>query len=412
MKARGDCVAPEDLEIELTVLMPCLNEAETLESCILAARSGIERAGVRGEILVADNGSTDSSRDIARRLGARVAEIAERGYGSALRGGIAEARGRFVIMGDADASYDFTDLTPFLERLRAGDGLVMGCRMPRGGGRILPGAMPWKHRWIGNPALSALARFLFRSDISDFHCGIRGFSRSAIQALGLVSSGMEFASEMIIKAVLADLRISEVPVTLSPDKRSRPPHLRSWRDGWRHLRFMLLISPTWLFLVPGLLLGGLGFLAGVRLSLGPLAIGPFGFESNALVVSSMTLLVGAQVALYGVMAHVLAVRTGLLPERPGWRSAFRMFTLERGLLLGASLVAVGVLLVVRVAFRWHLSNLGPLPTAETLRMVVPGATAVTLGAQVLFSSFFLSALGTVVVESPARPETERSEDQA
>ncbi|MHB1045290.1 MAG: glycosyltransferase family 2 protein [Thermoanaerobaculia bacterium] len=405
-------MAHEDLEIELTVLMPCLNEAETLESCILAARTGIERAGVRGEILIADNGSTDASREIARRLGARVAEVAERGYGSALRGGIAEARGRFVIMGDADASYDFTDLTPFLERLRAGDDLVMGCRMPRGGGRILPGAMPWKHRWIGNPVLSALARFLFRSDISDFHCGLRGFSRSAFAALGLVSGGMEFASEMIVKAVLAGLRISEVPVTLSPDKRSRPPHLRSWRDGWRHLRFMLLISPTWLFLVPGLLLAGMGFVAGARLSLGPLVIGPYGFESNALVVSSMTLLVGVQVTLYGVMAHVLAVRTGLLPERSGWRSAFRLFTLERGLLTGSLLVVVGFLLVVRVVVRWHFSDLGPLPTAETMRMVVPGATAVTLGTQVLFSSFFLSALGTTVVESPARPEAEERRGRA
>ena len=241
-------------EIDLTIVLPArrLNEAETLAHCLGKARLGLERSGLCGEILVADNGSTDGSVQIAQEAGVRLVHISAKGYGNALRGGIAAARGRWIIMGDADASYDFSELGPFLEKLRAGCDLVMGCRLPSGGGRILPGAMSWKNRWIGNPALSCLGRLLFRTPIHDFHCGLRAFSREACLRMNLVTSGMEFASEMVMKATLLRLRVAEVPITLHPDGRSRPPHLRPWRDGWRHLRFMLIYSPRWLFLAPGL----------------------------------------------------------------------------------------------------------------------------------------------------------------
>lgn len=372
--------------------MPCLDEAETVASCIRAARSGIAAVGAAGEVLVADNGSRDGSPEIAAREGARVIRVAEKGYGSALRAGIEAAHGRWIVMGDADDSYDFSDLVPFIERLRSGSDLVMGCRMPRGGGRVLPGAMPWLHRWLGNPVLSFLGRLLFQTPVQDFHCGLRAFSRDAISRIGLRTTGMEFASEMVIKASLAGLRISEVPVTLRPDGRSRRPHLRSWRDGWRHLRFMLLFSPRWLFLVPGLVLAFLGLAIGLRLMAGPVLVGRLRFDTNTLLVCSMATLVGLQLCFFGLFTRIFAIQSGLLPDA-GLSTRFgRYFTLERGVAAAFLVIALGVGLMVRAIVAWANVGFGEMSYPDSLRMVIPAVTLITVGVQVVFSSFFLSVL--------------------
>jgi glycosyltransferase involved in cell wall biosynthesis len=381
------------MSVEVTVLMPCLNEAETLAGCIRTARAALAALGIRGEVLIADNGSTDGSPAIAEREGARVVRVSERGYGCALRGGLEAACGTWVIMGDADGSYDFGELPAFLARLRAGADLVMGCRMPAGGGRIQRGAMPWKHRWIGNPILSFLGRFLFRSGITDFHCGLRAIRRDAVAGLSLRSSGMEFASEMVIKAVLAGLRVEQVPITLWPDGRTRAPHLRSWRDGWRHLRFMLLFSPRWLFLVPGLTLAALGGALGLRLWSGPLRIGRVGFDTNTLLVCSVATIVGVQLCSFGFFARVFAAREGFLPFGERYTNLFRVFNLERGLAVGAAILAAGLALLVRAVMLWRAVDFGALPYSEGLRLVIPAITFITIGTQVVFSSFLLSLLG-------------------
>ena len=290
--------------IELTILMPCLNEAETLAACIQKARQGLDRAGVRGEILVADNGSTDGSVAIAEKLGARVVHVREKGYGSALRGGIEAALGQWIVLGDADDSYDFSHMEGFLQKFREGYELVMGCRLPGGGGTIIPGAMPWKNRWIGNPALSFVGRLFFKCPARDFHCGLRGVTKAAYKKMELKTTGMEFASEMVIKATLRSLRIAEVPVTLHPDGRSRPPHLKPWRDGWRHLRFMLLFSPRWLFTWPGLALLVIGLALAVPLSIGPIRIGQVQFDTNTLLVAGMMTIVGFQVLFFGLFTKL------------------------------------------------------------------------------------------------------------
>ena len=318
--------------MEVTILMPCLNEAETLADCIAAAQRGLANAGVEGEILIADNGSIDGSQDIARVLGARVVDVPEKGYGNALRTGMEAAHGRFLIMGDSDLSYDFAEIKPFVEKLRAGADLVMGCRMPRGGGKIIPGAMPWKHRWIGNPALTFIGRLLFRCPAHDFHCGLRALSKEAFLKLDLRTTGMEFASEMVIKASLRGLRIEEVPITLHKDGRSRPPHLRSWRDGWRHLRFMLLFSPRWLLLYPGLLMllaGGVFF---ARLMIGPIAVKGVNFDLNTLEIASLLVQFGYQMVLLAGFVRIFAYTRGFLPPNHILSRAFSFFTLEKGLL--------------------------------------------------------------------------------
>lgn len=381
---------PSGEELELTVLMPCLDEAETLEVCIAKARSSIERNGIRGEVLIADNGSTDGSQEIARRSGARVVEVPVRGYGGALQGGIEAARGRYVIMGDADDSYDFSDLLPFVEKLREGYELVMGNRF-RGG--IAKGAMPPLHRYLGNPVLTGIGRLFFRSPSGDFHCGLRGFRRDSVQRLGLQTTGMEFASEMVVKATLMGLRIAEVPTTLSPDGRSRPPHLRSWRDGWRHLRFLLLFSPRWLFLYPGLALMAIGLAAGVAILPGPVQIGGFHFDVNTLLYAAAAVFIGFQSVVFSVFTKIYGVNEGLLPPNPQLDRLFGRIQLETGLAVGIALVVFGLGASVFAVAGWGAASFGELDPQQTLRLIVPAVLSLTLGFQAILSSFFLSVLG-------------------
>jgi glycosyltransferase involved in cell wall biosynthesis len=378
---------------EVTVLMPCLNEAETLAGCIAAARAGLAAAGVEGEILIADNGSTDGSQEIATKLGACVVPVPARGYGNALRGGMTAARGRFLIMGDADMSYDFSKIAPFIEKLRAGADLVMGCRMPRGGGTIMPKAMPWKHQWIGNPVLTFIGRLLFKCPSQDFHCGLRGLTKAAFLKMDLRTTGMEFASEMVIKASLNQLVIREVPITLHKDGRSRPPHLRSWRDGWRHLRFMLLFSPKWLLLYPGiltLLVGGLAFL---RLLAGPIIAGEINFDLNTLEVAGLVFIFGYQMILFACFARIYAFTHGLLPPSRELTRAFKIFTLEKGLIGGCVLVLAGFGVIASVLLGWAAKGYGDLNPQDATRAVIAGRTLASLGFQTVLFSLIFSYLG-------------------
>ena len=380
--------------VELTILMPCLNEAETLARCIESARLGIQRAGVRGEILIADNGSTDGSQAIAEKSGARVVTVAEKGYGSALRGGVQAAAGKWILMGDADDSYDFSEADRFVKKFREGFELVMGCRLPVGGGAILPGAMPWKNRWLGNPVLSFIGRLFFKCPAHDFHSGLRGFTKAAFEKMDLQTTGMEFASEMVIKSTLKGLNISEVPVTLRPDGRSRPPHLKPWRDGWRHLRFMLLFSPRWLFLVPGIFLSLLGVVFAARLSFGNFQIGGVLFNVGTLAVACMTITIGFQLVAFAFFVKVFAIAEGLLPDDPKLTRVFKVFTLEKGILLGLAVLLAGAVLLARSVWIWKQADYGMLPsTEENLRRLIPTVTLIVLGIQTIFSSFFMSALG-------------------
>ncbi|HTV63633.1 MAG TPA: glycosyltransferase family 2 protein [Verrucomicrobiae bacterium] len=374
--------------------MPCLNEAETLARCIEKAKIGIQKSGVSGEVLVADNGSADGSPAIAEKQGARVVAIAEKGYGSALIGGSRAARGRWILMGDADDSYDFSEADRFVKKFQEGFELVMGCRLPVGGGAILPGAMPWKNRWLGNPILSFIGRLFFKCPAHDFHCGLRGFTRDAFEKLDLQTTGMEFASEMVIKATLKKLKIAEVPVTLSKDGRSRPPHLKPWRDGWRHLRFMLLFSPRWLFLFPGMALCLLGLAVSLPLSCGNFQIGAVKFNVGTLAVSCMTVIIGFQLVAFAFFTKVFAIAEGLLPEDPKLARVLKIFTLEKGIILGVFVLLAGIALLARAVWIWKQANYGILPsTEENMRRLIPAVTLVVLGIQGIFSSFFMSALG-------------------
>lgn len=377
-------------ETELSVLMPCLNEAETLATCIRKAQQALRDLNVSGEVIIADNGSTDGSPEIAERLGARVVHVAEKGYGSALRGGIAAARGKYIIMGDADDSYDFTNLGPFLENLRAGYELVMGNRFKGG---IEPAAMPPLHRYLGNPVLTGIGRLFFRSPCGDFHCGLRGFSKTAIESLDLRTTGMEFASETVVKASLRQLRITEVPTTLSLDGRSRKPHLRSWRDGWRHLRFLLLYSPRWLFLYPGLLLMLIGALVSGWLLVGPRVVDGITFDVHTLLYAALAIIVGYQTVNFAVFTKVFGITEGLLPEDPRLSVLFRHITLETGLIAGVLLFFGGLGMSVYALSDWRAHSFGPLDPSSTLRLVIPAATLIMLGLQTILSSFFLSILG-------------------
>ncbi len=376
--------------MELTVVLPCLNEAETLAVCIRKAKASIAGLGIDGEVVIADNGSTDGSQDIARAEGARVVDVPIRGYGAALTAGIADAKGEFVIMGDADDSYDLSNLGPFVEALRGGADLVMGNRFAGG---IEPGAMPALHRYLGNPVLTAVGRILFRSPVKDFHCGLRGFRREAILELDLRTTGMEFASEMVVKATLNKLNIVEVPTTLSPDGRSRAPHLRTWRDGWRHLRFLLLYSPRWLFLYPGMILFLVGLVLGGVLLTGPIQIGEHALDVSALVYSMAAVLIGFQAILFAAFSRAFVANEGLMPPSPGMQKAFKILNLERGLIIGLLLLIVGIGLAIYGFIHWSSSDFGALDARDAVRLAVPAATLSVLGFETIMGSFFLSVLG-------------------
>ena len=376
--------------IEVSVVMPCLNEAETLERCILAAQKALEDANIKGEVIVADNGSTDGSQEIAARLGAQIVPVAARGYGSALMGGISAATGKYIVMGDADASYDFSHIPHFLKELRAGNDLVMGNRF-RGG--ILPGAMPPLHKYLGNPALTRIGRLFFGGSCGDFYCGMRGFSKQAYERMDLRTTGMEFATEMVVKANLLGMKIGEVPTTLSPDGRTRPPHLRTWRDGWRTLRFFLLYSPRWLFLYPGFVLMLVGCVVGAWLLPGPRKVGAVTFDVHTMLYAAIAVLLGFQAIAFAVFTKFFAISEGLLPPDPALERFFRSISLEIGLVLGTILTLAGFgasLYAVRV---WEVHSFGPLDFSQTLRIVIPAVLCLTLGVQTIFSSFFLSVLG-------------------
>lgn len=395
-----DADPPPDQPL-LTIVIPCLNEAETLERCIEKARAGLADAGVPGEIVIADNGSTDGSDAIAERCGARVVRIQAKGYGNALRAGIRAARGAWIVMGDADDSYDFSRLRGFAEKLAQGYDLVMGCRLPSGGGTILPGAMPWKNRWIGNPSLSLLGRILFRTPIRDFHCGLRAFTREAFERMDLRTTGMEFASEMVMKASLWGMKVSEVPITLHPDGRSRPPHLRPWRDGWRHLRFMLLYSPRWLFLAPGLAAGVPAALLLAALAVDNIQIGGAELEIGAMLVAAMVLFVAFQLVTFAVGTKAFAVAQGLVPDDPSFHRVLRFASLERGIALGFVLLVVGTAVLCWRIAAWASVGFGHLSYTDHLRPLIVAATLIVLGTQTISSAFFLSALG--LAAHPAEP---------
>ena len=376
--------------VEVSIVMPCLNEAETLATCIRQAQAAIHERNLAAEIIVADNGSTDGSQLIARELGARVIEVARRGYGSALLGGIAAARGEFVIMGDADASYDFGAIGSIVDKLHSGNDLVMGNRFAGG---IKAGAMVWSHRWVGNPVLTSISRIFFNTHVGDVHCGLRGFRKSAIDSLRLRATGMEFASEMVIKASLRRLRIAEVPVTLSPDGRSRPPHLRTWRDGWRHLRFMLLFSPRWLFLYPGLVILGTSVAVGALLETGPKRIGGTTLDIHTLLLAGFASLIGYQLIVFAVFTKVYAVQRGFHPPNPTYDAVFRYVSLETGLAIGSLMTLAGVAGIVIAVASWGAVGFGALDPRLTMREVIPAAVLLTLGVQTVFASFLLSILG-------------------
>lgn len=380
-------------QLELSVVMPCLNEADTLARCIETAQRSLADGGIRGEVIVADNGSTDGSPAIAEEAGAHVIHVPEKGYGSALMGGIAAARGRFVVMADADESYDFAEIPRFVERLRRGDELVQGCRLESGGGRILPGAMPLMHRRIGNPLFSWIARRWFGAPIHDVYCGMRGFTKELYMRLGQRCTGMEFATEMIVKASLRKARIAEVPITLHPDgRRAHSPHLRTFRDGWRTLRFFLLFSPRWLFLVPGASLIALGLL-GFGLIMPGLRIGHVAFDAHTLLFASLALICGYQSVLFAIFTKSFAMAEGLLPDDERVTRLFRLVNLERGVVLGGLATVAGSLLLLGAINQWRIAGFGGLDYSRTMRWVIPGVTLTALGFQTILSSFFLSILG-------------------
>jgi glycosyltransferase involved in cell wall biosynthesis len=386
------------LGCELTILIPCLNESDTVGICIDKARAFLEREMISGEVVVADNGSTDGSRDIAMRHGARVVEIEQKGYGSALLGGIAAARGRYVIMGDADDSYDFTALMPFVEALRQGNHLVMGNRFKGG---IRAGAMPLLHRYLGNPVLTGIGRLFFKSPVGDFHCGLRGFDRCAILNLELRATGMEFASEMIVKASLGGLRIAEVPTTLSPDGRNHPPHLRSWRDGWRHLRFLLLFSPRWLFLYPGLLL----FVVGLGLLLwllpGPRLLVGVNLDIHTMLFGAAATILGFQSVSFAVFAKMYGMSAGFLGANDRLSGLLGSFTLEMGLVIGTLVFAGGLIGSVTAIYVWGSGDFGDLVPSSMMRIIIPSVTGMVVGAQLALSAFLLSVLRIPIRQGPS-----------
>ena len=393
--------------MELTVVMPCLNEAETVTTCVRKAMGFLASSGISGEVLVADNGSTDGSQALATEAGARVVPVSEKGYGNALMGGIIAARGKYIIMGDADDSYDFTNLMPFVDELRKGADLVMGNRFAGG---IAPGAMPPLHRYLGNPVLSFVGRLFFHSKIGDFHCGLRGFSRDSVMALNLQATGMEFASELVVKAALYGQHVTEVPTTLAKDGRSRPPHLHTWRDGWRHLRFLLLFSPRWLFFLPGLALLIAGLAIGAVVAPHPFRVGTVTFDVDTLVAASAMVVIGFQAVLFWLFTQVYAGSEGFLPEEPKVQRLLAKLSLERGLLLGAAIGAAGLAGLIFSVLYWNGQKFSHLNYEHSLRLMIPSVTALIVSCQVILGTFFLSILGIkhtrhpVSVAAPSVPD--------
>lgn len=380
-------------KLELTIVMPCLNEADTLAVCIGKARQAITELQIDGEILIADNGSTDGSQKIATEAGARVVAITSRGYGNALMGGICDARGKYIIMGDADDSYDFLEIGKFVTKLREGFELVQGCRLPWGGGTVKPGAMPFLHRWWGNPMFTILSRWWFHAPINDIYCGLRGFTKEFYGTLDMRCTGMEFATEMIIKASLRSAKISEVPITLHPDgRKAHAPHLKTFRDGWRTLRFFMLYSPRWLFFMPGLLLVFLG-LVGFGLAMPGVTIGKATFDAHTLLFSSLSLLTGYQTMLFALFTKTFAVNEGLMPPDPRLDAFYKFANLERGLVAAGIVLLVGLGLLTAALNQWRVADFGRLDYAQTMRLVIPGATLTTAAILTIFSSFFISLLG-------------------
>ncbi len=386
----NDLSLKNDEPVELSIIMPCLNEAKTIGICIKKAQGFLQNHGIKGEIVIGDNGSTDGSKEIARELGASVIDVPIRGYGAALMGAIKAAKGKYIIMADSDNSYDLTNLMPFVEKLRQGYDLVMGNRFLGG---IKEGAMPFLNRYIGNPILSNLGKLFFKTNISDFHCGIRGFSKEAVMKMDLQTTGMEFASEMVVKASLLKMRACEVPTTLSPDGRGRPPHLRRWRDGWRHLRFMLLYSPRWLFFYPGIFLMISGVLISLWLLPSPRQVGKMVFDIHTLLYGAFAILVGYQILLFAIYTKIFAIAEGLLPQDEKLNKIFKYINLEIGIVAGTVLSVAGIAGSVYSVWFWQRSGFGPLNPSEMLRMIIPSIIALMLGIQTIFSSFFLSVLG-------------------
>ena len=379
--------------LELSVVMPCLNEADTLETCIEKAQRAMRDNGIVGEIIVSDNGSTDGSQRIAELMGARVVAVESKGYGNALMGGIAIARGEFIIMGDADDSYDFLEIPRFVEKLRQGFDIVQGCRLPSGGGTVIPRAMPLLHRWLGNPVFSGLARRWFGAPIHDVYCGLRGFTKQHYDRLQLRCTGMEFATEMIIKSSLYRARIAEVSITLHPDgRKSHAPHLKTFRDGWRTLRFFLMYSPRWLFLIPGALLIALGII-GYGLAMPGVTIKGLSFDAHTLLFASLAILCGYQSILFAIFSKTFAISEGLMPEDPYMNRFYQLVNLEKGLIAGAAALLVGIVLLLAAINQWRMTDFGRLDYSHTMRWVIPGATLTALGFQTILSSFFVSILG-------------------
>ncbi|GGG54805.1 glycosyltransferase family 2 protein [Bizionia arctica] len=375
---------------ELSIVMPCLNEAETLAICIEKAKRFLENNQVEGEIIIADNGSTDGSQKIAESLNARVIPVKEKGYGSALRGGIEAANGTYIIMADADDSYNFEALLPFLTNLRSGSDLVMGNRFKGG---VAKGAMPFLHKYLGNPVLSFIGRLFYKINIGDFHCGLRGFSKEAYYKMDLKTTGMEFASEMIVKSKLNNLKITEVPTTLQPDGRTRDPHLNTWRDGWRHLRFLLLYSPQWLFLIPGLFLIVIGFISSVVIISQPIVIDNIHLDIHTLLYTSSFVLIGFQFIVFYALTKIYAVENKLLPKSNRYNKLFKYLNLETGLIIGVLFLIVGIVLSYFGLNIWKHSNFGELNPSETLRIIIPAVFTILLGMQIIFFSLFFSILG-------------------
>jgi hypothetical protein len=376
----------------VSVVIPCLNEADTVAACVTQARRALAEANFAGEVIVADNGSSDGSQELARTAGARVVDVPIRGYGSALMAGIEAAVGRYVVMGDADQSYDFSETPKFIAKLEEGHDLVQGCRLPAGGGRIMPGAMPFLHRWWGNPMFSWLSRWWFRAPITDVNCGLRAFTKEAYQRLELQCTGMEFANEMVVRASLLELRVGEVPITLYQDgRKSRAPHLRTFRDGWRTLRFYLLFSPRWLYLVPGLALAVLGAIAAVAGYTG-LRIGAAGLDVHTLLFGAVMMIAGYQSVIFAILTKTFAINARLLPADPRLERFGRVFSLERGLLAGAALVLTGVALLIATIVAWADRSFGPLDYSRTMRIAIPGVLATVLGLQTILFVFFTGIL--------------------